>query len=112
MTPIARLINALADHVRNGDEALDAARGLVAVTLPDGRRVVRHPHLPAIAAAHRACEAHGGAVLHLEQSRSEPDAGVDSGGLSRSSASESHPRRWRRLASALSICRLALFIGS
>jgi len=54
MSPLARLLSAIADQIRPGADAQAVAAGLVVTYLPDGTRVVRHPHMLAIAAAYRA----------------------------------------------------------
>ncbi|WP_344085712.1 hypothetical protein [Luedemannella helvata] len=51
MNPITRILTAIAD--RQGDDDADRARGLH-VTYVNGKRTVRLPQLPAIAAEYRS----------------------------------------------------------
>lgn len=54
MNPLNRLLNAVADRLHPDTDALTAASGLNVSYRADGTRVVSHPDMVAIAAAHRA----------------------------------------------------------
>ena len=55
MNTLSRLAGKLADLLHpDADLTTAAVYGLTVTYTPDGTRVVRHPHLPAIAAAYRA----------------------------------------------------------
>jgi hypothetical protein len=54
MNPLSRLAGKLADLLHPDADLTAAAHGLTVTYTPDGTRIVRHPNLPAIAAAYRA----------------------------------------------------------
>lgn len=54
MNLLARLLTVIADRIHPDTDAHAAALGLTVTYRPDGTRTVRHPGLPAIAAAYRA----------------------------------------------------------
>ena len=54
MNLLARILSAIADRIHPDTDTQAAALGLTVTYRPDGTRTVRHPGLPAIAAAYRA----------------------------------------------------------
>jgi hypothetical protein len=54
VTPLARLLSAIADRLHPDTDDQAAALGLTVTYRPDGTRTVHHPGLPAITAAYRS----------------------------------------------------------